>query len=209
MATRNLAAPQKPAAKAAAAVRKPARERLLAAADELFYGEGINTVGIDRVIERAGVAKASLYDVFGSKEELIRAYLAERHDARVTRTEATLAKHTDPREKVLAIFDAQREFAAAGAFRGCAFVRAGTEMHAAPRVREVIESSRAWLRGLFRDLAKEAGAAHPEKVAQQLVILYDGASVCAQLDGRERLANVKAMAQMLLEAQLPPSRKRG
>jgi AcrR family transcriptional regulator len=51
--------------------RRPARERLLAAADELFYEEGVNLVGIDRVIERAGVAKASLYDCFGSKEKLI------------------------------------------------------------------------------------------------------------------------------------------
>ena len=60
--------------------RRPARERLLAAADELFYGEGFNLVGIDRVIERAGVAKASLYDYFGSKEELIRSYLQQRHE---------------------------------------------------------------------------------------------------------------------------------
>src|SRR5271168_3755658 len=58
--------------------RRPARERLLAAADQLFYEEGFNLVGIDRVIERAGVAKASLYDCFGSKEELIRSYLQER-----------------------------------------------------------------------------------------------------------------------------------
>ena len=55
-----------------------ARDRLLAAADELFYEEGIHTVGIDRIIEKAGVAKATLYSVFGSKEELIRAYLAAR-----------------------------------------------------------------------------------------------------------------------------------
>ena len=60
-----------------------ARERLLAAASELFYAEGVHTVGIDRVIERAGVAKASLYNTFGSKEELVRAYLESRH-ARTT-----------------------------------------------------------------------------------------------------------------------------
>ena len=55
-----------------------ARERLLRAADELFYEEGIHTVGIDRIIERAGVAKATLYSAFGSKDELVRAYLRER-----------------------------------------------------------------------------------------------------------------------------------
>ena len=54
------------------------RERLLKAASKLFYDEGIHTVGIDRVIEKAGVAKASLYSAFGSKEGLVRAYLGER-----------------------------------------------------------------------------------------------------------------------------------
>ena len=66
----------------ARADRRSARERLLAAADELFYEEGVHTVGVDRVIERAGVAKATLYSAFGSKDELIRAYLAARHAAR-------------------------------------------------------------------------------------------------------------------------------
>ena len=79
-----------------------ARERLLAAANELFYGEGVNTVGIDRIIERAGVAKASLYNVFGSKDELIRAYLNARHEARKERVTLRLARIESPREKILA-----------------------------------------------------------------------------------------------------------
>ena len=62
--------------------RSSAREKLLAAADELFYAEGIHTVGIDRVIERAGVAKASLYSAFGSKDELVRAdYHSGHHES--------------------------------------------------------------------------------------------------------------------------------
>jgi AcrR family transcriptional regulator len=72
--------------------RRPARERLLAAA-ELFYEEGFNLVGIDRVIERAGVAKASLYDCFGGKEELIRSYLQEWHEARQLRMREWLARY--------------------------------------------------------------------------------------------------------------------
>ena len=65
----------------ASAPRPSARERLLAAANELFYDEGVHTVGIDRIIEQAGVAKASLYNTFGSKDELVRAYLQARHDS--------------------------------------------------------------------------------------------------------------------------------
>ena len=67
------------AVKEASPVRPSARERLLAAANELFYNEGVHTVGIDRVIDQAGVAKASLYNTFGSKDELVRAYLETRH----------------------------------------------------------------------------------------------------------------------------------
>lgn len=68
-----------------------ARERLLKAANELFYEEGVHTVGIDRVIERAGVAKASLYGTFGSKEELVLAYLQLRQDTRQRRINERLA----------------------------------------------------------------------------------------------------------------------
>src|ERR1043166_7229359 len=82
-----------------------ARERLLTAATELFYEEGVHTVGIDRVIERAGVAKASLYSTFGSKEELVRAYLAGRAEARRLRITARLARHEHPRDRILTIFD--------------------------------------------------------------------------------------------------------
>src|SRR3954454_18143111 len=85
---------------------RPARDRLLAAADELFYDEGIHTVGIDRVIEKAGVAKATLYSSFGNKEGLIRAYLQGRFEARQNRINAVLANLDTPREKMLGVYDA-------------------------------------------------------------------------------------------------------
>src|SRR5215475_13454506 len=104
--------------------RSTARERLLAAANELFYKEGIHTVGIDRVIEKAGVAKASLYSTFGSKDELIRAYLEMRHEARVKRVAAVFDKYSDPRERIDGIFESMGETMAQSGFRGCAFVNA-------------------------------------------------------------------------------------
>src|SRR5882724_10614918 len=97
------------ATKTAAPDRRPARERLLTAAAELFYEEGVNTVGIDRVIERAGVAKASLYDCFGSKEELVRAYLAQRQEVRDARITEKLKKYGTPRERLLGVFDDGRD----------------------------------------------------------------------------------------------------
>src|ERR1700722_13938076 len=145
--------------------RRPARERLLAAADELFYEEGVNLVGIDRVIERAGVAKASLYDCFGSKEELIRSYLQGRHEARQLRMRQRLAGYATAKEKILAVFDAMAETAQSPDFRGCAFTRAGVEARRGSSVKAMCDESRAWNLALFADLVKQAGAADPDRVA--------------------------------------------
>jgi AcrR family transcriptional regulator len=159
-----------------------ARERLLAAADELFYESGINTVGIDRVIERAGVAKASLYDCFGSKDELVRSYLQARSEARQARINERLSQYATPEEKILSIFDLLGEITSKPGYRGCAFARAGSDTSSSDRVKSVCEESRAFVLGKFTDLAREAGASEPELLGRQLVLLYDGASVAAHLD---------------------------
>src|SRR5258708_22179344 len=102
--------------------RASARERLLAAANELFYAEGVQSVGIDRIIEHAGVAKGSLYNTFGSKEGLVRAYLESRHANTTGRLQHAIAGVDDPRQKILAVFDAQGQLFRQPGFRGCAFV---------------------------------------------------------------------------------------
>jgi len=162
--------------------RGSARERLLQAAGELFYEDGVNSVGIDRVIEHAGVAKASLYSSFGSKEELVRAYLQARHERRRERIQIKLATCHTPRERVLGIFDVLGEITADPGFRGCAFVRTSAESRSSGAVREICDESRAWLRGLFRECLSDAGAPNPDTLSQQLVLLYDGAIVSAQMD---------------------------
>src|SRR5260370_11467952 len=83
--------------------RASARDRLLAAADELFYAEGVHVVGVDRIVERAGVTKASLYNTFGSKDELVRAYLENHLRSRLARAAHLLAANTTPTERVLAM----------------------------------------------------------------------------------------------------------
>src|SRR6201990_194804 len=115
------------AVREASASRPSARERLLAAANELFYNEGVHTVGIDRVIEQAGVAKASLYNTFGSKDELVGAYLEGRHASMAARIMRSLEKYRTPREKLLGVFEAQGELFTEPGFRGCAFVSASSE----------------------------------------------------------------------------------
>lgn len=181
-----------------------ARERLLAAADELFYAEGVNSVGIDRVIERAGVAKASLYSSFGSKDELVRAYLERRHEARVARITDGLAGITDPRERLLTVFDLLGRVFEQRPFRGCAFLNAAAEARTGAAVQGVSVAYRGWLRQLFRDLVAEAGADDPDDLAARLVLLYDGAVVGATMESvRAPVDMARTMAQTLLDAALP------
>jgi AcrR family transcriptional regulator len=160
----------------------PARERLLAAADELFYREGVQTVGIDRIIGRAGVAKASLYSNFGSKEELVRAYLESRHARTTERISRALTRFRTPRERLLGVFDAQGEQFTDPAFNGCAFVMASAEAPAGGAVEHAAEAYRDWVRILFTTLAREAGVADADALARQLHLLYDGAGLSARMD---------------------------
>src|ERR1700733_12263002 len=97
------------AVREAATGRLSARERLLASANELFYNEGVHTVGIDRIIEHAGVAKASLYNTFGSKDELVRAYLDGRQASVTQRITRAVNRYDSPRDRLLAVFEGQGE----------------------------------------------------------------------------------------------------
>jgi AcrR family transcriptional regulator len=186
-----------------------AHDRLLAAANELFYAEGVHTVGIERVIERAGVAKASLYSAFGSKDELVRAYLQGRAEARRTRISERIARHDDPRRRILSVFELMGELAAAPTFRGCAFLNASAEgPRGETKVTRVCADQRAWTLGLFTELARDAGAGDPERLGRQLVVLYDGATVGAAMDGGDEPARTaRAMAEALLDAQAPAGRR--
>lgn len=198
------------AGRASAKSEASARERLLAAADELFYGEGIHTVGIDRVLAHAGVAKASLYSTFGSKEELVLAYLQRRADDRFHRITGAIARHDDPRDKILAVYDQLAQRAADPAFRGCAFVNASAEGPPGDsKVRRVCRGSRDWVRGVFTELARELGAAEPDLLGRQLLLLYDGAMLGASMT-RDAAAprDARRMAEALLEAQKPAGRRK-
>ncbi|HEY4393528.1 MAG TPA: TetR/AcrR family transcriptional regulator [Polyangia bacterium] len=182
-----------------------ARDRLLAAANELFYEEGVHTVGIERVIERAGVAKASLYSTFGSKDELVHAYLQARADRRRRRISERIARHPDARSRILAIFDLMGELAADPAFRGCAFYNASAEgPRKESKASRVCDDQRSWTAALFTELARDAGVAQPARLGRQLVLLYDGAMVGASMDrSPDAPAVAREMAEVLLDAEAP------
>jgi AcrR family transcriptional regulator len=180
-----------------------ARERLLASASELFYNEGVHAVGIDRVIEHAGVAKATLYSTFGSKDELIRAYLQARHEATRDRLTHGLARYDSPRERLLGMFEVQAEQFERPGFRGCAFVSASAEASPWSSIDEVSQEYRSWIRTMFTELAREAGAADPAALAAMLVLVYDGAAVAGRMDrGAGVAAAARAAAAALVDGAL-------
>jgi AcrR family transcriptional regulator len=164
------------------ASERTARQRLLEAADELFYAEGVHTVGIERVLEQAGVAKATLYKTYGSKEQLVRAYLLGKHEFIVQNLVTAKDGDAPARDKILAVFDILGAMHAAPTFRGCPFVNASAESPDDGSVWEVAKIHRDWVRALFEELATEARLNDAPGLARQLVLLYDGASVAAQLD---------------------------
>jgi AcrR family transcriptional regulator len=181
-----------------------ARERLLDAASHLFYAEGVHTVGVDRVVECAGVAKATLYALFGNKDGLVRAYLMARDEGIRERMTRRLARYTTPRERLLGVFDVQGLMFGEPGFRGCAFARANAEAPEGTSAEEISENHRDWLRSLFRDLARDAGARDPEQLALQLMLLYDGAAISAWMDHNPSAAEAaRSVATALVDAALP------
>lgn len=185
--------------------RGSARDRLLAAANELFYNEGIHTVGIDRIIEQAGVAKASLYNTFGSKDELVEAYLRSRHARNTDRITQALQRYRTPRTRLLGVFEAQEEIFADPGYRGCAFANATAEGDDGGAARAAAEY-RLWVRALFTELAQQADAPDPELLARQLHMLFDGAVASARQDRDGTAARTaRATAAIVLDAALGES----
>ncbi|MGE2712857.1 TetR/AcrR family transcriptional regulator [Mycolicibacterium litorale] len=155
--------------------RQPARSRLLRAADELFYGRGIATTGVDAVIEKAGVATGSLYKNFRGKDDLVAAYLADRDRRWRDLWEACIEAETDPEERVLAIFTATELWSAQTSLaRGCAHVAAAVQLpHDHPGLAAVAAHKRHAVARLTREVAA-AGVADADRTARDIALVYDG-----------------------------------
>lgn len=182
-----------------------ARARLLAAANELFYAQGVQSVGIHRVIEHAGVAKATLYSAFGSKDGLVRAYLQARHAATAQRMTRELeARYDTPKQRLVGAFEVQGLSFTEPGFRGCAFVSASADAPPGGIVEQTTADYRTWLHDLFFDLSQQAGAKDAKSLAQQLVLLYDGAGISAWMD-RDPSAETaaRAVAAAIVDAAIP------
>lgn len=159
----------------------PARRRLLDTATRLFYSVGIHAVGIDRIIAEAGVAKATFYNHFPSKEDLVVAYVEEQD--RLGREAVAALPKQPPRRMIAAILGRIGDAATGGGYRGCPFLNAAAE-YPDPEgpVRKAIDARRAWYHGLLGQLLAEDGDPSPSVTASLLVALSDGLLEIAYLD---------------------------
>ena len=154
----------------------PARERLLEAADQLFYAHGIAATGVDAVVQRAGASPATLYAHFAGTDGLVAAYLERRHHRWRATWDAVLAEAEDPVDRLLSVLDAlvlfrRRE----GATRGCAVLAAAAELPAADHpARAWIGADTTLLHHRLHELALAARADDPRALVAELVLVYDG-----------------------------------
>ena len=182
-------------------MKRSARDRLLNAADRLFYNEGVHSVGIDRILQEAGVAKGSLYYNFGGKDELVRTYLDNRHSRWAARIAEYQAKVETPEQKIFAIFDALADLFAEPDFRGCAFINAAVEAQPGSAEELATKDFRTWLHELFAVLVAAAGYQNVPTLSLQLVLLYDGSNIAAQMDANPLAAQAaRTAAEALLSS---------
>ncbi|MEV7320027.1 TetR/AcrR family transcriptional regulator [Streptomyces sp. NPDC093970] len=157
------------------------RDRLLEAAAELFYRDGVS-VGVEALCRSAGVSKRSMYQLFDSKDEMLAASLERRrpwYEAQLTPAEGDGVPAT-PRERVLYVFERLEKGSAAPGYQGCPYLAVLVELkdpeHPASLVARSVKDR---LEGFFREQAEEGGAADPAVLARQLMLVFDGASARA------------------------------
>jgi AcrR family transcriptional regulator len=181
--------------------RPGARGRILETAYELFARRGVRAVGVDEVIERAGVAKATLYRHFPSKDHLVIAFLELREERWTLEwVEAEARRRGDtPEEQLLAIFELFDEWFRRDDFEACSFINVLLEMGRAHPTGQASVAHLANIRTVVRRLAEEAALRDPESFARSWHILMKGSIVSATEGDADAAQRAKAMARLLLE----------
>jgi AcrR family transcriptional regulator len=184
---------------------RPARDRLMTAAAELFYAHGMAATGIDAITERAGVARKSLYNNFASKDDLVLAYIRDRHQEWLGLYELRVISAQTSRDRVLAVFDAYIDHAGAAyvhGFRGCGLLNAAAELPAGAPGRVAVREHKEQVEAILAaGLAGIVDADRAAELAEQLAFVLEGAVARAGLEGSvERLVHARAIAASMVDA---------
>nr|WP_234808940.1 TetR/AcrR family transcriptional regulator [Mycolicibacter hiberniae] len=157
-----------------------AAQRLLDTATELFAAQDIREVGIDRILAEAGVAKASLYNLYGSKDALVLAYLNALDQADRKRYDRAAARLRDPVEQIVLFFDLAAAAARRRRYRGCLYVNAAGAYAGVDL--EPVVAHRRWMHETLAGLLEQAGVGEAEQRAGEVQLLYDGALVGSKVE---------------------------
>ncbi|WP_100260596.1 TetR/AcrR family transcriptional regulator [Qipengyuania seohaensis] len=182
------------------------REELVQKALESFYRGGFHAVGMDRLAKETGVSKTAIYKHFRTKEDLILATLRLRDEQFRNWLQRRIEALTEePRDRLLAIFNALGEWFNEPDFKSCMFVKASSEyLQRDHPIHAISAEHKSLLARYFEELTKQAGAPEPEELAYQLLLIKEGAIVLAHLhQPQEVTSNAKALAQVAIDAALP------
>jgi AcrR family transcriptional regulator len=180
----------------------PARERIMETAQRLFYRDGFRAVGIDTIVAEAGVAKMSLYRHFPSKDDLIVAYLEESNREYWEWLDGATAELDDPLGKLVGMFEAIEKLSTSPECLGCTFQGTAAEFPDRDHPgHQVALAHKKKVRERFAELAGEAGLRDAELLADQLLLLMDGAWVAARMFGPNNAGRgLAATATILIDA---------
>lgn len=190
--------------------KKPrVRDKIFAAACELFYKHGVRAVGVDTIVSAAATNKMSFYRAFPSKDDLVAAYVRHEVENGIAHWDATLAAHEgDPLAQTRALFKAHRVETCADSSRGCSLSNVAVELAETDHpAKAIIEEYKTEMRNRFRCLAKDMGAPNPEALGDALMLLWEGAylSPLTFHDRRGPAQNVTNAADALIKALTPQS----
>jgi len=183
----------------------PARQRILSTATGLFYARGLRAVGVDTIIAESGVAKATFYKHFPAKDDLIIAHLdvvdevwtGQLHDA-------AWAAGPEPADQLVGLFDALDTACRRDGYRGCGFINAAAEAPAGTPVHDRTIAHKRAVLSWMTELAQQARADNPGRLARSLSLLLDGALASGALDADpEAVVVARTTAAQLVAAALP------
>ncbi|UUL76289.1 TetR/AcrR family transcriptional regulator [Pseudarthrobacter sp. Fe7] len=181
------------------------RRNILEVATRLFYTRGIRAVGMDTVIKECQVGNATVYRQFPTKDALAAAYVEGRADAWFERMRGTAGEHTDPRAKLIAVFEVLATDCAGTSYRGCPMLNTNTEFPEGQHPAHLAAvAHKQQIRDWFCSLAAGAGAGDPDQLAEELLIVLNGAyATAAVLDGGTYGQRALGLASRLIAGACP------
>lgn len=169
------------------------------AAGELFYTEGLHAITAERVAERAGLTKPTIYNIFGSKDALVMDALERRAEHIRRHIEHRVLQQEEPARKLLEVLEAHAEMLTSEGFHGCPLVIAAVQAPDSEHARELANKHKVWLRALLAGLARRAHLRSPDGVAWALLLLIEGAAAMSAVQSPHIVArHARAAAKALL-----------